>query len=438
MKYTLTAAAVVVSLCVATLAQCPRRLVAAAPAGSMYPHCCIDWDADGDGPALSLVVAGGIATTDCVMSLDPRTSTWASIGASQLSGQVYAIASIANDRGGNDLFAGGKISVTSEGRPGNIARWDGRHWTSVGGGFLSGPTSSIRALAVSSDGLLYAGLEGEHAGSIVKQFDGQTWSPVGNCPLRAVFALVFLPNGHLLAAGSSDGGTLVQSWDGQAWSAFSPDSPSSRLLNIDSQGWISALISLPDGRLVAGGNFYLPDHGNRSHFVALWDQLTWKPITNGLHPAQPSAAAVVYDLAFLPNTSGGHDILAVGIFDGTDRSMTQTGLAAIRNSARWDGTNWHTLVSAENVGVRCIAVLPTGDVAHVGGDFASLSVWTRRQPCIANFNCVGAPSDPVDARDLHDFLHSWFLSFDESDINYDNRIEVQDIFDFLTAWFAGC
>jgi len=88
------------------------------------------------------------------------------------------------------LYVGGTFSwvTNSSGTSlmvNTIVRWDGASWSPLGSG-MSGyePFTAVRALAVSSDGNLYAaGLFSEAGGSpanLIAQWDGSSWSALGS------------------------------------------------------------------------------------------------------------------------------------------------------------------------------------------------------------------------------------------------------------------
>jgi hypothetical protein len=90
---------------------------------------------------------------------------------------------------GTNLFAGGGFFWVTNADGGVvqanlIARWDGSSWSSLGSG-LAGedPFSSVRGMAVCSDGNLYAaGLFTSASGapaSLIARWDGRTWWPLG-------------------------------------------------------------------------------------------------------------------------------------------------------------------------------------------------------------------------------------------------------------------
>lgn len=103
-----------------------------------------------------------------------------------------------------------------------IARWNGSQWLPLGW-----PTSSVRTLAVSPSGALFAGGGFSVAGGIpaasVARWNGTIWQALDTGLPFSANGLTFLPDGDLLAVGSFDqAGTGSRRWNGTAWSTFGP------------------------------------------------------------------------------------------------------------------------------------------------------------------------------------------------------------------------
>src|SRR5207249_1889504 len=107
-----------------------------------------------------------------------------------------------------------------------------------------------------------------------------TWAPLGSGVLGtdqfSVSALVFMPNGDLIAGGSfvhagSVSANYIARWNGSAWSALG----SGMDFNV------YALAVLPNGDLVTGGGFTHAG-GVFARGVARWDGSGWTPMGSGL------------------------------------------------------------------------------------------------------------------------------------------------------------
>jgi trimeric autotransporter adhesin len=225
-----------------------------------------------------------------------------------------------------------------------------------------GMDRTVRSLLTLPNGDFVAGGDFTTAGGVpvrsIARWNGQWWVPLGeglqgglSGANTAVRALLALPNGTLVAggnftlAGSSPVGCVAR-WDGAAWSS----------LGLGMNGLVHALVSLPNGDLVAGGSFTTAD-GLSVGGIARWNGVSWSPLGTG---AGGSTTASVNALAVLANG----DLVAGGNF------TTMGGVAANR-IARWDGSAWTPFGAGANGTVHALAVLANGDLA-VGGSFTTM------------------------------------------------------------------
>jgi trimeric autotransporter adhesin len=417
----------------------PRWLAQGTLEGTNGPiNATAMWDPDGSGPRTPVLVLGGafslagplVATN--IAAYDPATGAWSAFGA----GTTRPVIGLTVTSTG-DLIAAAQSTV-----PGEVLRWDGASWVQMGSRFLQ-PISTIAA-GVNGE-IFVGGASGLHqdGGSVasIVRWDGVTWRAVpgtplistrsikadaqGNLlvvgtsfflePLRSVFRLTAsgwsgigagpngiygqvvsaaeqLPNGDIIVAGEfsdpSRGLTNVARWDGTDWR------PVGQTIN----GAPRALLALPDGRVVLGGNFlsaavrnlallegstWVPIGGEtgtvntlmawpsggfvvagnfrlvgglRANGVGLWDGTNWSlPATRGLTPLPD---AHVNSLALAPNG----EVIAVGAF-------ARIGSAPINGVARRGPGGW-TQVGPGAGGVNEAVVLPNGDVV-IAGSFTS-------------------------------------------------------------------
>ncbi|MCA9279973.1 MAG: hypothetical protein H6815_12790 [Phycisphaeraceae bacterium] len=189
-------------------------------------------------------------------------------------------------------------------------------------------------------------LAGNAIASRVALYDPDTgdWSALGAGLDGDVYSLTVLPNGDLVAGGefTTAGGVPANNiarWDGSNWFALGTGMDDS----------VRALAVLPNGDLIAGGGFTTAG-GADAHYIARWDGSSWSTLGSGMDDS-------VVTLAVLP--SG--DLVAGGYFD------TAGGVPAA-NIARWDGATWSTLGSGMNSSVNSLIVLSNGDLI-AGGQF---------------------------------------------------------------------
>jgi len=157
------------------------------------------------------------------------------------------------------------------------------------------------------------------------------WLPSDGFDLRSggygwVSALVEMPNGDLIAGGSftTAGGVPVNNiarWNGAAWSPLGAGIQG---------GSVSALAALPNGDLIAGGHFTTAG-GSPIALIARWDGSAWTGLGAGVAgPWNPSPS--VRTLAVSTNGN-----LIVG------GSFMTAGSVAAQNVAQWNGTTWSAI-----------------------------------------------------------------------------------------------
>jgi RHS repeat-associated protein len=257
--------------------------------------------------------------------------------------RVLALAVFDDGQGGGPaLYAGGDFAQAGGVPAANLARWNGRGWTAVGGG----TNGAVRALAVYDDGsgggpALYAGGDFTAAGGAaavngVARWNGASWSALtggsgGGSGVSGVQGSVYalavyddgLGGGPALYAGgafSAAGGAAaanVARWRGGAWSAVGTGG------GVD--GTVYALASF-GGRLVAGGAFGHAG-GQTAPSLAQWNGSAWSAVAFGTD-------GTVYAL----------EVWNGALYLGGD--FTNAGLAQqpVYGIARWDGgSGWSGL-----------------------------------------------------------------------------------------------
>ena len=177
------------------------------------------------------------------------------------------------------------------------------------------------------------------------------WAALGEGTNGPVHTLLALPNGDLVAGGQfsvAGGGSASQiaRWNGTTWAPIGTGLP------VGAGGFgVRALASLPNGDLVAGGAFAAPG-GTLS--IARWNGSAGSARGGGV--GGTSQASV---FALCARTNG--DLIAGGQF-------SSAGGAAVANIARWNGTTWSPLAMGVDGSVLALRELANGDLA-VGGRF---------------------------------------------------------------------
>ena len=278
--------------------------------------------------------------------------------------------------GNGTVYMGGSFSQAGGVVANHIARWNGTAWSSLGTGTANGTNDYVSALAVASNGDVYAGGRFEQAGGVtvngVARWNGTSWSALGNGLQRrtysgSVSALQLDGSGNLYVGGQFDGagGTPannVARWNGSSWSSLG--SGAGLVVNDD---FVQALALDASGCLYASGRFAQAG-GTAVGGVARWNGTSWNALGTGLtilyngttYPGEGSALAVA------PNGN----VYVGGFFD-------HAGGTAAKAVAQWNGSAWSALGSGldgflvEDVGVQALAVATNGDL-YLGGKFTQI------------------------------------------------------------------
>lgn len=275
-------------------------------------------------------------------------TAWSPFGTGLPNGSVHAFTVLAS----GDVVVGGQIGVAGGKVARNLARWDGTQWSALGGG-----VGFARTMAVMLDGSVVIGARLSVPGAAdiptPARWDGSQWSALGGGygpnSDDVVGALLAMPNGDLIAAGTSPAGgsSLVRRiarWDGQTWSTIGTPDRS-----------VKAMVAMPNGDLIVGGQFTSID-AVPAMGVARWDGSVWSPLGAGISSASGTQGGDVRALALMPNG----DLIAGG-------SFSRAGAAPALNIAQWDGTAWSSLGSGLGNFVNALTVLPSGRLVAGGG-----------------------------------------------------------------------
>lgn len=198
--------------------------------------------------------------------------------------------------------------------------------------------------------------------------------------LSIVSAVAVMPDGSLIAGGDflDAGGqpaSHIARWDGSSWSplGFGLDFGSSGIA-------VRALAVLPDGRLAVGGDFTFAGEVY-SPRVALWDGTAWESLGSGALAAD--GYSFVRGLAVATDGS----LYAAGLFETID------GIEA-SNVARWNGRSWSALGAGVNTEVNTVAALPNGGVV-LGGWFTLAGGAPAKRIAVWNGTSWSAPGGGV-------------------------------------------
>ena len=294
--------------------------------------------AAGSFQAIDGTLAAGLATFDGAAWHPPTRG---------LRPAVFAIAADAIDGAPIVATGGDDQSWTRVARGEGASRWHDLGLVEIPlGGFFG----DAYALAPLPDGGLVVGGAFQHesgSASIVARDAVGTWQALGTGVDGIVQAVLRLPNGDLVAAGSfttADGvpAASIARWDGAAWSA----------LGSGLDGTAYALAWDDDAGLLIVGGAFTNAGGAPASRIAAWNGSSWSTLDSGFD-------GPVYALC----RSAQGDLLVGGAF-------TTAGGAPAAHVARWNGTSWSPCGAGTGGTVFALAALPDGDFV-AGGQFAS-------------------------------------------------------------------
>ncbi|MEM9188254.1 MAG: hypothetical protein AAGF12_03720 [Myxococcota bacterium] len=203
-----------------------------------------------------------------------------------------------DDRGVRDTFGGSSDAIVFAGMGsdigedlGHLAAWNGSSWARVGEGFATDLDNgaAVSALAVDDAGNLWAGgLFGETTtGTAVRNiaiYDGTSWAPVGEGLDGAVRAIAIASDGTVYAGGEMTGGVVM--WDGTAWSLVGG--------GLEAGGSVSDL-ALRDNVLYIAGFFDALADGTSAPNLVVYDGTT-------LSELSPLPGVLASDLEWVGDT----------------------------------------------------------------------------------------------------------------------------------------
>lgn len=218
---------------------------------------------------------GGVANTKYIAKWNPTTGAWSSISSGATG--TFVGATVFDATG--VLYATGLFSNLGGVAAANIAKMSTAGvWSAIGTGLAGGATPLGLALARGPDGTIYVGGRFDTANGVnvfgIARISGSTFVALGTGGIgtgNSVTVLTFLPNGALIAGGTypSIGGITaanIGSWNGVVWTA----------LGAGVNGQLQALLPLPNGLLLVagsisvGGGLSLPSNG-----IAAWTGSAW-------------------------------------------------------------------------------------------------------------------------------------------------------------------
>jgi hypothetical protein len=239
------------------------------------PQSTFDWSvhAIAQLPDGSLVVGGEFTRVtggpSAFRTAKLVNGTFQPLSAQYVSNAVRSLLTLPD----GSIVAGGEFTTVDSTFVGHVMRFVGGSWQPLGQGLGNGYYDSVRALAQLPDGSIVAGgrfqIPGVGGASALARWDGSTWAPLGGGVAgglgpTTVHALLVLPDGQLVIGGdfTTAGGVPMQGlarWNG---AGFAPVGP-----GVD--GVVFALALAPDGDLLVGGDFQRSGASIAGHLLRL-------------------------------------------------------------------------------------------------------------------------------------------------------------------------
>ncbi len=231
--------------------------------------------ANGDLIAAGAFTAAGDVAANRIARWDG--SNWTPLGAG-FNDAVRALAVLPN----GDLVAGGSFTTADGVTVNRIARWNGTAWSGYGLGVGNG---DVYALAVRPNGDLFAGgtftsVDGVPANGIAR-WDGASWTVFDADSGTSVYAMLVLPNGDLVVGSNQyawiEGPTIsaITTFNGTSWTP-----PGIRL----SVGTVKSLALAENGDLYVGSTGWDPDRTSADRVTRIRGD-TWTPVSTGTDKA---------------------------------------------------------------------------------------------------------------------------------------------------------
>ncbi len=389
-------------------------------------HCAGQFDIDGAGPLESMPLVGGRFSKVDSTLYSAGVAGWN--GASwfsffdDLPSVIYGhtinvLASVDLDGpGGNpaSVYAAGSFGIQpSVSGLGNIGRWDGANWSSVGGAISNNEAYALASFDDDGPGphsteLYVGGLLDSVAGvpntEWIAKWNGSAWSSLGNPNLtnRPGALQVYddddggpnLPALYVGGTFSMAGGLpvgRVAKWNGTNWSQpglgvaapFLAEVLCMTIHDMDGPGG-----NIPS--LVVGGRFTTAG-GNPAENVALWRNNTWSGAATTFSGGIPVVNAVAsYDADGAGPANP--ELYIGGDFAGVN------GVTGTSFIAKWNGISWSSVGGGMDMRVYTLSVYdadgagPQNSLLIAGGDFLNAGGQSTRR--IAAWN--GTAWSPLD------------------------------------------
>ncbi len=266
-----------------------------------------------------------------------------------IEGQVYygEVYGLASQQ--QELYVAGDFTTAGSREAKYVASWNGSAWSEIGGGL-----TGIATTVVSRDHEAYVGGNFDQAGNIaapgVVRWNGSSWNALGVGVIGQVSALDFVGKslyvgGTFGLAGGKQTGSVAQ-WDGQTWSSLGNGTGNALVGRVETGG-----IAAGDGQVVVGGQLFSAGTIEAHNLVKL-NGKEWSRVDGGITGGYIQKVAV-----------SGSNVYVAGSF-----VIPQVGAT---NLARWNGSQWASLGDGLSV-ANITSMAASGNNFYVGGYFTSV------------------------------------------------------------------
>jgi hypothetical protein len=291
---------------------------------------------------------------------------------------------------GSDVYVGGRFETAGSVNANNIARWDGSSWAPLGTGTADHSMGYyvVNAIALSGNDI-YAGgsisIAGYASANGIAKWDGNSWLVLGNGLDGPVYAIAVRENevfvgGKFTSAGSVSVNNIAR-WDGNSWSAMGS--------GVDGPVYAIAVTQAyhVGGEAVYVGGGFTSAGGISANSIAKWDGNQWSALGSGVnyYGSETTVNAITVLSTSVLGEGIGHVEFVGGIF-------SNAGGVNANHIAEFDGEDWSALDDGSYNGVLGPGVwsllpqqIATDDRVVVGGTFLraggveahGIAIWHR-------------------------------------------------------------
>ncbi len=283
------------------------------------------------------------------------TSHWSALGSGASSG-VNDVAIAPN----GDLYVTGGFNQAGGVSASCVARWDGTTWAALGSGLTNSSPGDLggMAIAIADDSAVYVGgvfdTAGGNSANNVAKWNGSNWTALGAGLPDPVHAIAVDSNGTVYAGNNSttlggyDPDFRLAKWNGSGWTN----------MITDDNDHIAALAIDENDNVYVGGYLNISTSSGNARNIARWNGSNWEKLGAGVNSGVESVAIGEDGDVYV---GGGH--------------ITEAGSVSVNNIAKWNGSNWEALGGGLNDYVFSIAVnhgyvYAGGEFTQAGGKAA--------------------------------------------------------------------